>query len=130
MQKVKNELQNIVFWDGPAGQSSQIKKIQHFLSSNAETGFRIEKQQQLKVEETTALLTFAKQNDLLYAGTILENDFISEGAEQRVYRFDGTHVIKVNAGVFYQNWLEYFNSLLIHNYFFPATAYTFLGLND
>ena len=127
MQKVKDELQNIVFGDGPAGQSSQIKKIQHFLSSNAETGFRIEKQQQLKVEETTALLTFAKQNDLLYAGTILENDFISEGAEQRVYRFDGTHVIKVNAGVFYQNWLEYFNSLLFTIISFQQLHILFLG---
>ncbi|WP_169316228.1 putative polyvalent protein kinase domain-containing protein [Mucilaginibacter paludis] len=42
-----------------------------------------------------------------------ENNFISECAEQRVYRLDGSHVIKTNAGVFYECWLDYFNSLLI-----------------
>ena len=36
-------------------------------------------------------------------------------------------MIKTNAGIFYEYWFDYFNSLLIHNYFFPATAYTFLG---
>ncbi|CAN5498521.1 hypothetical protein BH09BAC6_BH09BAC6_29240 [soil metagenome] len=40
---------------------------------------------------------------------------------------DGTRVLKTNAGVFYECWRDYFNSLLIHNYFFPATAYAFLG---
>jgi hypothetical protein len=58
---------------------------------------------------------------------IRENDFISEGAEQKVYWLDGSHVIKTNASVFYECWSDYFNSLLIHNYFFPSTAYTFLG---
>ena len=29
--------------------------------------------------------------------------------------------------VFYESWLDYFNSLLIHNFFFPTTAYTLLG---
>jgi hypothetical protein len=56
-----------------------------------------------------------------------ESDFISEGAEQRVYRLDHLHVIKTNGSIFYESWLDYFNNLLIHNYFFPATAYQFLG---
>ena len=127
MKNVKDELQHIILGDEPIGQASQIKKIQHFLSSNAKTGVGTEKQQQFKAEETTALLTFAQQEGLLYTGTILESDFISEGAEQRVYRFNGNHIIKTNAGVFYECWLNYLNSLLIHNYFFPATAYTLLG---
>lgn len=29
--------------------------------------------------------------------------------------------------MFYELWFDYFNSLLIHNYFFPATAYDFIG---
>jgi hypothetical protein len=127
MKNVKDELQHIVLGDEPIGQASQIKKVQRFLSSNAETSVGTEKQQQFKAEETTALLIFAQQQGLSYTGTILESDFISEGAEQRVYRLNGTQVIKTNAGAFYECWLDYFNNLLIHNYFFPATAYTFLG---
>lgn len=28
---------------------------------------------------------------------------------------------------FYESWSDYFNSLLIHNYFFPSTEYELLG---
>jgi hypothetical protein len=127
MKNIKDELQHIILGHEPAGQASQLKKIQRFLRSDAETSFASEKQQRFKSEETAALLAFAEQEDIIYAPAIRESDFISEGAEQKVYRLDGSHVIKTNAGVFYECWLDYFNSLLIHNFFFPATAYTFLG---
>ncbi len=127
MNKIKDELQRIIFGNGPDGQTSQLKKVQRFLKTNAETSLAAEKQQQFKSEETAKLLAFAQQEGLLYTQAIRETDFISEGAEQKVYRLDGTHVLKTNAGVFYECWRDYFNSLLIHNYFFPATAYTFLG---
>lgn len=35
--------------------------------------------------------------------------------------------MKINDGIFYESWLDYFNNLLIHNYFFRSTAYDFLG---
>jgi len=127
MKNIKDELQRIILGHEPAGETSQLKKIQRFLRSNAETSLATKKQQRFKSEETAALLTFAGQEDFIYSPAIRESDFISEGAEQKVYRFDGSHVIKTNSGVFYECWLDYFNSLLIHNYFFPTTAYTFLG---
>ena len=127
MKNIKDELQHIILGHEPAGQASQLKKIQRFLRSNAETSFATEKQQRFKSEETATILAFAEREDIIYTPVIRESDFISEGAEQKVYRFDGAHVIKTNAGVFYECWLDYFNSLLIHNYFFPTTAYTFLG---
>jgi hypothetical protein len=36
-------------------------------------------------------------------------------------------VIKLNDAAYYATWLEYFNSLVIHNLLFPDTAYTFFG---
>ena len=127
MKKIKDELQHIILGHEPTGQASQLKKIQRFLRSNAETSFATEKHKQLKSEETATLIAFAQQENMIYAPIIRESDFISEGAEQKVYRLNGSHIIKTNAGAFYECWLDYFNSLLIHNYFFPATAYTFLG---
>ncbi len=53
--------------------------------------------------------------------------FISEGAEQRVYKLDDFNVIKLNSSIFYEYWLDYFNNLLIHNFFFSSTNYDFLG---
>lgn len=32
--------------------------------------------------------------------------------------------------MYYATWLEYFNSLLLHNAFFEDTAYNFLGFTD
>ncbi|ATP55889.1 hypothetical protein CPT03_05130 [Pedobacter ginsengisoli] len=52
---------------------------------------------------------------------------LTEGAEQKVYRFDDHSVIKLNGSIFYEYWLDYFNSPLIHNYFFKSTLYEFLG---
>jgi hypothetical protein len=45
MKSIKDELQHIILGDEPAGQAGQLKKVQCFLRSNAETSFTIEKQQ-------------------------------------------------------------------------------------
>jgi len=36
-------------------------------------------------------------------------------------------VIKLNDGIYYATWLEFFNSIVIHNLLFPNTCYSFLG---
>lgn len=40
---------------------------------------------------------------------------------------DGTHVIKVNDGVYYSTWLDFLNSICIHNILFPETSYELIG---
>ena len=40
---------------------------------------------------------------------------------------DDKYVIKLNDTIFYASWKDYFNSLLIHNYFFNSTKYELLG---
>ena len=123
MKNIKDELQHIILGDEQAGRTSQLKKVQTFLSRHAETSSTAQNQKRFKSEETAELLNFARQEKLFYEQAISEKDFISSGAEQRVYRLDETYVIKTNASIFYEYWLDYFNSLLIHNYYFPATAY-------
>lgn len=127
MKNIKDELQNIILGDEPIGQGSALKKAQTFLRGYAKASVSAEKQQHLKNKETEAILAFAKEQELFFSEDISESDFISEGAEQRVYRLNESEVIKTNSGVFYNCWLDYVNSLLLHNFFFPATAYTFLG---
>lgn len=127
MENIKNELRNIICTDEPFGKKSQLKKIQNFLRRNAETNPGIKKQQHFKSKEATALIAFAKTEDLFFINEIPEENFIAAGAEQRVFSYDEFTVIKTNDSIFYSTWLDYFNSLLIHNYFFPATAYEFLG---
>lgn len=128
MKNVKNELQNIICSDEPFGKANKLKEVQNFLRRYAETSAGAQKEQFFKSEETITLIDFANSEDFLYQFEISEDDFIAAGAEQRVFRYDDFSVIKINDSIFYSSWLEYFNSLLIHNYFFPATAYDFLGL--
>ncbi|SEO11047.1 hypothetical protein SAMN05216436_1345 [bacterium A37T11] len=33
----------------------------------------------------------------------------------------------MNDAIFYETWEDYLNSLLLHNYFFPATSYELIG---
>lgn len=127
MKNIKDELQNIIIGDGSLGSTSQLKEVQNFLRRNEKASIRSKKQKYLKSEETICLINFAIEKKLLFLEEISEDNFISAGAEQRVYRYDDTQIIKINDSIFYEYWLDYFNSLLIHNYFFRSTAYDFLG---
>jgi hypothetical protein len=127
MKNNKDELQNIILGNEQTSPGSQLKKAQCFLRRYEEASSPAEKQQRFKDKETAALLIFAEREHLFYNKSIAIYNFISEGAEQKVYKLDNAHVLKTNQSIFYECWLDYFNSLLIHNFFFPATAYTFLG---
>ncbi|MBC7569551.1 MAG: hypothetical protein H7319_07450 [Spirosoma sp.] len=51
----------------------------------------------------------------------------AEGGEHQIFQVDGTYY-KRNNLAFHTSYLEYFERLLLHNWLFPDTAYTFLGL--
>lgn len=102
MKDVKSELQNIICGNGQVGDQSQLRKIQNFLRSHACTGQESEKQERLKSEEEKLIVNVEGFN-FFYTQDIDENLFISEGAEQRVYRHDDYSVIKLNAEVFFMN---------------------------
>ncbi len=40
---------------------------------------------------------------------------------------DSEHVLKLNDAIYYSCWVDYFHNLLLHNYFFPDTAYELIG---
>jgi len=127
MTKIKNELQSIILGNGQIGKTNKLKAVQTFLRRNENICYGCPNKKSVKKEEEKQLLNFASTQNLFYSNDIDEDLFIAEGAEQRVYRYNEYQVIKTNAAVFYETWLDYFNNLLIHNYFFSATAYEFLG---
>ncbi len=43
------------------------------------------------------------------------------------FNIDKKHVVKLNDAVYYNNWLDFLNSLLIHNQIFPDTSYELKG---
>jgi len=59
------------------------------------------------------------------------SEYVTRGGESQVYfAGDKLNVIKVNDAIYYATWTEYFNSLVIHNLFFPNTAYSLLGFME
>ena len=82
-----------------------------------------------KEKETLELVPFITKNNLWFQ-SINEQNYAGEGAEQKVYLDnDGKHVLKLNDSIFYNSWLDYINSLQIHNLLFPDTKYELLGFN-
>jgi hypothetical protein len=62
---------------------------------------------------------------------ICQVKYLTRGGESQVYLDIGsTHVIKINDAVYYATWLEYLNSLVLHNLIFKDTAYTLMGFID
>lgn len=55
---------------------------------------------------------------------------MSEGAEQKIYLRDSETVLKLNDTIYYETWLDYFQNLLLHNYFFEDTAYRLIGFTN
>ena len=127
MAKIKDELQCIIFGNEQISDADKLKTVQNFFRRNAKIDYGSQDKKFVKREEEKHLLNLAATQNLLYSDEISEENFVAEGAEQKVYRFNDFQVIKINNAIFYETWLDYFNNLLIHNYFFPSTAYELLG---
>lgn len=133
MKNIKNELQNIITGDGQDGNQKLVKTVQSILRTNAKSGKFSSYKKPLKSEEEIFLRQIIESENLYYNQDISEENYIAEGSEQKVYRLDDEYVIKLNDAIFYECWQDYFESILIHNYFFKSTEYEFFGfkiIND
>ncbi|MBP6432233.1 MAG: hypothetical protein KA319_10725 [Ferruginibacter sp.] len=125
---LKNELQHLISGIGKYAEADIIQTITHHLRKCKKTsGVPKAEIYNIKEQEAESLIEFANKNNL-YFTTLPSSDYLTEGAEQKVYLLkDGQYVIKTNDSIFYENWTDYFHSLLLHNFFFPATKYKLLG---
>lgn len=123
---LKNELFNILSGKSKISQGSIIQTISCYLKNGENSGRITENEKHFKEEEAKDLIDFIEANDL-WLKEIDFTQYVSEGAEQRVYLKDGDHVLKLNDGIYYSSWKDYFYNLLLHNYFFPDTEYDLIG---
>ena len=124
---LKHELQSIISGIGDYSAENIIKAAAHYIRESQKTGGDTEKSQFSKEQVAKNLIEWFETENLWFHNHD-ENRFIASGAEQRVYlHSDEKFVYKFNDTIFYEFWLDYFYSLLIHNYFFPQTAYELIG---
>lgn len=124
--KVKDELFNILSGKIKIGYGAIIQTIACYLKDGETSSGSLEDEKHFKKQETKRLVDFITANSL-WVNEIDFSQYVSEGAEQRVFLKDGEHVIKLNDAIYYSSWKEYFYNLLLHNYFFPDTAYNLIG---
>ena len=124
---IQYELQNIISGNGHVRHGEIIQAINAYLKRKKEAVSKLKETKFGKDEETKVLTEFIAESNLWYP-EVGSARFIGEGAEQKIYEFsDPDFVLKLNDSIFYAWWADYFNSLLIHNYFFPHLAYELLG---
>ena len=126
INQVKNELQNILSGKSSQSYEALIQTITSYFRGGKSSGTLVENKFKNKTEETKALVSYAKKENLLYTNIDIK-DYVSEGAEQKVFIKNQDYVLKLNDAIYYESWQDYFYNLLLHNYFFADTAYQFLG---
>ena len=122
---MKHELQNIISGKSQVKFGTAIQAATNYIRNGKSTGYLAQESNNFKSQEESLLVNFANENSLWKEVDI--NNFISNGAEQLVYLKDQSRVIKLNDSIYYTSWEDYFNNLLLNNYFFPDTAYELIG---
>lgn len=127
LNHIKHDLQNLISGKSGASYDALIQTVAGHLRSGKRASPMAEEKHQNKHKEREELISFANENNL-FVESIPEESFIASGAEQKVYIID-KFVIKLNDGIYYASWEDYFCNLLLHNYFFADTAYDLLGFH-
>jgi hypothetical protein len=123
---MKYELQLIISGKSQVKYGAIIQAVASYLERSQSTSDLVKESKYFKKQETDRLILYIDNIAFWFSDVNLEN-YVSEGAEQKVYLKDGKTVIKLNDAIFYNSWIDYFNNLLLNNYFFPDTAYQLLG---
>lgn len=123
---MKHELQNILSGKSQVEFGATIQAAARYLSQSKSSSEMAQGSIDFKKQEESFLEQFANQHSLWYP-QIDVKQFVSNGAEQLVYLKDNRKVLKLNDSIYYASWEDYFNNLLLNNYFFPDTAYQLLG---
>lgn len=131
----QRELRNIIEGTIIEGETDNCTAVRNLLCTSFSTSTTVkrdfESKSIIKKEQAECLKQYSIENNLWVVDLPPENEFLARGGEARIY-FNGNSksVIKLNDAIYYATWLEYFNSLVIHNLLFQDTTYTLIGFMD
>lgn len=126
LNHLKDEIYNVLSGKSEVSFGTTIQSITCYLNNGEKASPTLENEKHLKKQEAEKLEDYISKNNL-WIKDIDFSQYVSEGAEQKVYLSDSEHVLKLNDSIYYSSWKDYFYNLLLHNYFFPDTAYEFIG---
>jgi len=128
----RNKLKNIISGIIIEGATDNCTTIRNILCGSFSTSTTVKKDFESKAiskkEQAEFLKKYARETGFWIEQTPNESQYLARGGEAKVYfEAETKSVIKLNDAVYYATWLEFFNSIVIHNLLFPNTAYLFLG---
>ena len=124
-----DEIQRIISGQSEVRYGTNIQAAISYLRTSEKSSALDKTNKHFKREETERFRRYI-ENQNLWIKDIDLNNYVSEGAEQKVYLKDHRSVIKLNDAIYYLSWVDYFINLLLNNYFFPDTAYKLMGFFD
>ena len=133
--EIRQQIQDIIRGAIIEGQGDRCRAVRNYLCTSFSTSRTVKKdfegQSIIKEKQAAGLKRWALANSWLITNLPPGWQYLAHGGEATVY-LDAAqkNVIKLNDGIYYATWLEYFNSLVLHNLFFPDTAYNFLGFME
>lgn len=130
--EIRQKLQNIIRGNVLEGQGDANTTVRNLLCQSFGAGPTVKREFEnkirLKKEQAGFIENYAKNNGLWFSGLPSGSQYLTRGGESVVYlAADHRHVLKLNDAVYYATWLEYFDSVAIHNLLFPATEYNLFG---
>ncbi len=127
---VQDEIKHIISGTCKVKHGDFIQTISNYLRTVTQARALAKESKFFSIQETALLKQYINQNDLWVNDIDFSNsNQANRGFEQQVYFLNAHYVVKTNNRCFYISWQDYFNSLLLHNYFFPGTAYELIGFD-
>lgn len=124
---ISNKIQYDISGKNKIRKGAIIEAITRYLRRSQSTSSLVKGSKLYKEQEAECLKSYIEEHNL-WILNIPSKSYLSQGGEQKVYLIDQDNVVKTNNAVFYNYcWEDYFNSLLLHNYFFDDTAYELIG---
>ena len=123
----RKRLENIVKGIVLEGKADNCTAARNLLCASFSTSTTVKKdfdsQSRIKKEQTEFLKHQSSQKKWWVQDLPDETSFLTRGGEAKIYFApDRRSVIKINDAVYYATWLEFFNSLVIHNLLFEETT--------
>jgi len=126
---LKLELHDVISGKNKVRHGAIIQAIASYLRNGVETGRKIKSSEQSRTQEEEKLRKYITEHNL-WRADIDFSQYVSEGAEQKVYLKNTKYVFKLNDAIYYNSWKDYFHNLLLHNFFFGDTAYKLIGFTE
>lgn len=126
--KIENITEGVIL----KGQEDNCTALRNFLCRRFTSGGPVKKNFEgnalIKKEQEILIESFCNDHHLAITELPSHYKYLTHGGEAKIYYSEEeVCVIKLNDGVYYATWLEFLNSVLLHNLFFENTSYQLLG---